>query len=324
MHGRVATCEGTNSHAQRALEASIPMIVRIGVTTKNRPEYLPRCLSSCISQTYEPKEIVVWDNSDDAEAIEVNSALARDFPQVKWVRPARPVFYATARQQMMSETGFDLYCSIDDDGWFMGTDELEIAVREFERDPNCAGVAFDILSPDRPAPATRNPPRSTMIFVGCGHMMRRDMVEKAGGYADFPGSYGSEEKDLCIRFLDRGWNMKFLPGVHVWHDKTTKDRNWGDLHRSGTLNDMIFGLVRAPLPDVLYYLPGKAINLVLWGLKGGKEEKWSGLLGVLDFCKHAPKYWKKRQPVKRETFRRFFAAGRRTAEKPRNWDGKER
>ena len=39
------------------------MIVRIGVTTKNRPEYLPRCLSSCISQTYEPKELIILDTS---------------------------------------------------------------------------------------------------------------------------------------------------------------------------------------------------------------------------------------------------------------------
>ena len=29
--------------------------VRIGITTKNRPEYLPKCLSSCLAQTYEPK-----------------------------------------------------------------------------------------------------------------------------------------------------------------------------------------------------------------------------------------------------------------------------
>ena len=305
-------------------DATAPLRVRIGITTKNRPEYLPKCLSSCLAQTYEPKEVVVWDNSDNAAAVAKNEEVVKAFPGVRWIRPEQPAFYAVARQHMMSEPGVDLYCSIDDDGWFMGTDELESAVEQFDRDSNCAGIAYDILSPDRPSPVARNSPQPTMVFVGCGHMLRRDMVERAGGYADFPGSYGSEEKDLCIRFLDRGWNMKFLPGVHVWHDKTTKDRNWGGLHRSGTLNDMIFGLVRAPLPDMLYYLPGKAINLVLWGLKGSKEERWSGLLGVLDFCKYVPKYWKKRQPVKRETFRRFFAAGRRTAEKPRNWDGKER
>jgi len=305
-------------------EGAVPLRVRIGITTKNRPEYLPKCLSSCLAQTYEPKEIVVWDNSDNPDALSKNAEVARQFPMVRWLRPEITVPYAVARHRMMAEDNHDLYCSIDDDGWFTGTNELELAVEEFAADPQCAGVAFDILSPDRPSPVTRHPPQPTMHFVGCGHMLRRAMVESVGYYAEFPGSYGSEEKDLCIRFFDRGWTMKFLPGVHVWHDKTSADRDWAAQHRSGTLNDLIFGLMRCPMPDLLYYLPGKAVNLVVWGLKGNRQERWSGLLGVWDFFKFAPQYWKKRQPVKRSTFREFFAAGRSSKEKPRDWEGKER
>ena len=305
-------------------EASAPLRVRIGITTKNRPEYLPRCLGSCVAQAYEPKEIVVWDNSDDPDAVLKNKETALGFPAVRWIRPAVQKSLIETRAEMMLMPGCDLFCSIDDDGWFMGTDELELAVEQFDRDPNCAGVAFDILSPDRHTPVTRHLPCSTMHFVGCGHMLRRDMVKTAGGYAEFPGSYGSEEKDLCIRFLDRGWSMKFLPGVHVWHDKTSVGRDWGLQHRSGTLNDLIFGLVRCPMPDVLYYLPGKAVNLVSWGLKGGGQERWAGFLGVWDFIKFAPQYWKKRQPVKRETFRAFFHSGRQSKTKPRDWSGETR
>lgn len=298
--------------------------VRIGITTKNRPEYLSKCLSSCLAQTYGPKEIVVWDNSDDAVAIAKNREVAKRFPGVRWIKPAEEKTLIQTRAAMMSEPGCDLFCSIDDDGWFMGTDELALAVEQFELDPNCAGVAFDILSPDQPSPAARHSPQPAMHFVGCGHMLRRDMVETAGYYADFPGRYGSEEKDLCIRFVDRGWNMKFLPGVHVWHDKTSAGRDWGAQHRTGTLNDLIFALLRCPMPDLFYYLPGKATNLVLWGLRGGQQERWSGFQGLWDFLKFAPKYWKKRQPVSRDTFRKFFRAGRTSTQKPRDWEGKER
>ncbi len=297
---------------------------RIGITTKNRPDYLPKCLNSCLAQTYKPKEIVVWDNSDDPEALTRNGDVMGQFPQVRWIRPEREVPYAVARHHMMAESGYDLYCSIDDDAWFMDTDELELAVRQFDQDPNCAGVAFDILSPDRPLTVTRRPPCPAMHFVGCGHVLRRGMVEAAGSYADFPGSYGSEEKDLCIRFMNRGWNIKFLPGVHVWHDKTSAGRDWGSQHRSGTLNDLIFGLVRCPAPELFYYLPGKAVNLIVWGLKGGKQERWSGFLGVWDFLRYAPGYWRRRQPVKRETFRKFFVSGRKSAPRPKDWDGRER
>jgi glycosyltransferase involved in cell wall biosynthesis len=308
----------------RGANMSEHLKVRIGITTKNRPDYLPRCLNSCLAQTYGPKEVVVWDNSDDPEALRKNKEVAAAFPAVRWIRPDVQKSLIETRAQMMSEPGCDLFCSIDDDGWFMGTDELALAVREFESDQNCAGVAFDILSPDRPSSVARNPPQPTMHFVGCGHMLRREMAEAVGYYADFPGRYGSEEKDLCIRFMDRGWNMRFLPGVHVWHDKTSIGRDWGEQHRSGTLNDLIFGFLRCPMPDLIYYLPGKAVNLVLWGLKGTSKERWSGFLGAWDFVKCAPRYWKKRQPVTRSTFREFFAAGRSGKEKPRDWEGKER
>lgn len=302
----------------------VPLKVRIGITTKNRPEYLPKCLSSCMAQSHEPKEIVVWDNSDDAEALEKNRAVARDFPGVRWIRPTEPVFYAEARHRMMAEGGYDLYCSIDDDGWFMGSGELTVATELFGNDPALAGVAFDILSPDRPAPVPRGEACAATYFVGCGHMLRRSMVEAAGFYFDFPGPYGSEEKDLCLRLMDRGGKFLFLPGVHVWHDKTTGGRNWKSQHRSGTLNDLVFALLRTPAPDVFYYLPGKAVNLVMWGLKGHPAERWSGLLGLLDFLRLAPSFLRKRQPVSRETFREFVAAGRGAGRKPRDWEGKAR
>lgn len=304
--------------------APAPLRVRIGLTTKNRPEYLPKCLSSCLAQTYEPKEIVVWDDSDDPEVLKQTEEIKKQFPSVRWIHPNFRTTCNQARVQLMSEPGCDIFCSIDDDGWFMGTDELAVAVREIERHPDCAGIAYDILSPDRPTPVDRDSPQQTMVFVGCGFMLRGWMLKEAGYYGEFPGFYGAEEKDLCIRLMDRGWNMKLLRGVHVWHDKTTKDRNWGEMHRSGTLNDMIFGLVRAPFPDVLYYLPGKAVNLVLWGLRGSKVERWSGFLGLWDFLRFLPEYWGKRQPVSRKTFRDFFRAGRKCADKPRGWDGEER
>jgi len=305
-------------------EAPAPLRVRIGIVTKNRPEYLPRCLGSCVAQVYEPKEIVVWDNSDDAAAVRQNVEVARQFPGVRWIRPDVEVPYAVARHRMMSEEGYDLYASIDDDGWFMGRGEVGEAVALFAAQQDLGAVAFDILSPDRPDPVARRAPEPATMFVGCGHMLRRSMVAEAGFYTDFPGPYGAEEKDLCIRLLDRGWRTIFLPGVHVWHDKDARNRDWGAQHRSSALNDMVFGLLRCPLPDVLYYLPGKAVRHARWGLKGSPEERWSGFRGLADFIACAPSWWHKRQPVRRETFREYFASGRRSGRKPRDWEGKER
>jgi len=71
----------------RGANMSDQLKVRIGITTKNRPEYLPKCLGSCLAQTYEPKEIVVWDDSDDPEVLKQTEAIKRQFPQVRWIQP---------------------------------------------------------------------------------------------------------------------------------------------------------------------------------------------------------------------------------------------
>lgn len=303
--------------------ADAPLRVRVGIVTKDRAEYLERCLSSCFAQSYEPKDVVVWDNSRELEVQKANAEIIARFPDVKHEVVDVELSLIDSRARMMEAEGFDLFCCLDDDAWFMRGDEIEMAVREFEKDTNVAGVAFDILSPDRPKEVAHEVGRDALGYVGCGHVLRRSHTLEVGNYAKFPGYYGSEEKDLCLRFLDHGWAVRFLPGVHVWHDKTTSGRDWGRQHRSGTLNDLIFGWLRVPMPEVWVYLPGKAVNLVCWGRKGGRQEFYSSLFGVWDFLKFAPSYWKKRQPVKRATFRKFFVAGRYAA-KPKGWQGEIR
>lgn len=300
------------------------LAVRIGIVTRNRPEELRKCLASCVAQNYQQMEIVVRDNSTEAEVRTLNAGIVHSFPGVRREEGTSHQSLIASRAGMMSEPGYDLFCCLDDDAWFLREDEVALAVAEFARAPNLAGIAFDILSVDHPAPVDRRPGRPVMSFVGCGHMLRRSMVLEAGNYADLPGPYGSEERDLCLRFLDKGWPVKFLPGVHVWHDKTSANRDWGGQHRSGTLNDLMFAFLRAPMPDVLYYLPGKAFNLVRWGWKGSREERWAGWLGVADFFRCLPRYVRRRDPVSRRTFRAFFSAGRRTTERPRDWEGRER
>lgn len=301
-----------------------PLRVRVGIVTKDRPEYLPKCLASCLAQTYKPKEVVVWDNSRSLEVQEENAAIIAGFPGALHVVPDVELSLIDSRARMMEAEGFDLFCSLDDDAWFMRGDELGLAVEEFEKDTIVAGVAFDILSPDRPKEVRRERGNDVMGYVGCGHVLRRNYTLEVGNYTKFPGYYGSEEKDLCWRFLDRGWRVRFLAGVHVWHDKTSKGRDWGKQHRSGALNDLMFALLRVPLPEVFWYLPGKAVNLMVWGWRGTQEERWTGVGGVLDFLRYMPQYWGKRKPVRRETFQELFRRSRKAAVRPRGWNGEVR
>jgi GT2 family glycosyltransferase len=129
-------------------------------------------------------------------------------------------------------------------------------------------------------------------------------VHAAGYYAAAPGTYGSEEKDLCLRLADLGLAVERLPGVHVWHDKAWADRDNRPLHRSGVCNELVMTLRRCPLPDLLLVLPLKLASY-LWFWLRLPFYFTAGLGGVADFIRHLVPAWRTRRPVRRATFWRF-------------------
>ena len=144
-----------------------------------------------------------------------------------------------------------------------------IAVDYLERHPQAAAVAFDILSPDRAQPVRREARRSVAMFIGCGHVLRLSVVKELGGYAEFPGSYGVEEKDLCLRLIDAGYQIVKFDGVHVWHDKSQMARDVPRQHASGVCNDLALTLRRVPLGLVFPLIAWKASRHLSFALTHG-------------------------------------------------------
>ena len=107
-----------------------------------------------------------------------------------------------ARNYWMTSAVEEYFVSIDDDAWFVEGDEIERAVDYLENNKSFAAVAFDVLSHDRPNSVPRDQRRPTAMFVGCGHALRLAAIRSVGVYEASPGSWGSEEKDLCLRLMD--------------------------------------------------------------------------------------------------------------------------
>ena len=278
-----------------------PLItVTAGITTRNRAHILPKALESLRSVARPGLEVCVLDDaSTDATA-----SLAEQFPEFKWLRHLHPEGIIDSRNELMISSSSDFYLCLDDDAWFVRGDELDIAIEHLVSHPKVAGIAFDILSPDRPGPCERTQAYPVGIFIGCGHLLRLSAVREAGFYAKSPGIYGSEEKDLCLRLADLDRTIVRLPGVHVWHDKAWEGRDWNPLHRSGVCNEFAMTLRRCPLPDLLMVLPLKLGSFALFWFKRPDLTR-AGLAGVGDFLTNFNRIWRKRAPVKRSTFWRF-------------------
>jgi GT2 family glycosyltransferase len=290
-------CHSEVTVTQREQEAS----VLVGVVTHNRASVLPVALKSALAQTHRPLRISVVDDASTDDT----PGLREDFPMVGWSRVEPGRGYLDARNRMMLTARESFYVSLDDDAWFLAGDEIALAVAYLERNPTTAAIAFQIVSPDRPDLSPRGKPAAASLFIGCGHVLRLSVVKELGGYSRFPGTYGAEEKDLCLRLIDAGYGIVALPGVHVWHDKSELGRDVARQYRSGVCNDLALTVRRVPLPQLLALLPYKFILHLVSGVRRGMLRQC--LQGMRDFVRAAWGLWRERAPVRFSSFRALRA-----------------
>jgi len=255
-----------------------------------------------MSQSYPAVSVKVYDDnsSDDTWQLE------KKYPQVGWEFGKENRGYVYARNKLMSGTDAQFFCSLDDDSWFIKPGSLSKSIEYLDKNPKVAAVAFDILSPDRAAEVVEGTPIEVNSFIGCGHVLRISSAREVGLYDPPPSFYGGEEKDLCIRLIDKGYKVMLLPGVHVWHDKTNVARDLKAQHRSGICNDLVFTWRRTPFVLLFPALFAKLVSHVMFASRFRK-----GLLlrscfqGFRDFFGVLFRGKVHRRPVSIATFRTF-------------------
>ncbi len=212
---------------------------------------MPKAIEAALTQKGVALTVSVYDDHSSDSTRE----LEKVYPTVHWIFNDESRGYVVARNKFMSETSQPYFCSLDDDSWFTRDEDLATGIAYLDANPDVAAIAYDILSPDRPDRVAVTPPHEVSTFIGCGHIVRVAAAREVGFYEPFPSYYGGEEKDLCLRLIDRGYKIMKLPGVHIWHEKTMIARDIAAQHRSGVCNDLVFAWCRVPwfaLPFVLW------------------------------------------------------------------------
>lgn len=272
----------------------------IGIVTYKRETFLRKALASAKAVLPENSDIHVFDNSPSTES----KKIAAEYPDVIWTFSETNVGYIVARQAWLNDPKYKYYVSIDDDSWFMQGDELSAALDILDRDDTTSVIAFDILTPDRPEEVRRgSEPVQVSSFIGCGHVMRSADARAAGGYVQSIGHYGSEEKDLSIRLLDRGKSVILLPGFHVWHDKSEQGRDIFLQYRSEVCNDLSFALRRTPLALLFPVIIRKLFMHIVFAMRIGRLKALrSGLALLISSLRTVLRY---RSAVKYSTLREY-------------------
>jgi GT2 family glycosyltransferase len=280
------------------------MNVLIGIVTKNRANILPKAIASAVAQEGLKLQVSVIDDG----STDTTLSLPAKFSTVCWIRRNVSLGYMTARNELMKSDNLDYFVSLDDDAWFLEGDEIAVAIDYLENNRSVGAVAFDILSPDRPEAMPRIKPQPAAMFIGCGHVLRLAAIRQVGFYELTPGSYGGEEKDLCLRLMDAGFQIVRLPGVHVWHDKTPVARHIPAQHVSGVCNDLVMTLRRAPLILLPMAIMAKFYRHFCHSRRHQLARPC--LKGFSLFIRSIPVVLRTRKPVRIQTLRKFIRLSR--------------
>ena len=149
---------------------------------------------------------------------------------------------------------------LDDDAVIFDAASIARAMRVLDRDGAVVAVAFAQGESDgRPWPAGMQPSRGAEpayvpAFIGFAHLVRRDAFLDVGGYRESLVFYG-EEKDFCVRALDRGLRIVYLPDAVVGHVPDPGGRSASRYVRFVIRNDCLYSLYNEPWPLAAISLP---------------------------------------------------------------------
>ena len=241
------------------MDMDSPLRLTVGITTRNRPQSLRRCLSSLDQLGDSLNAVIVVDDSSEppvAEADGVPSSITADAD----VRQDRAEGYIVARNTIMRIAPTDYVLLLDDDAYLLESDRFAEALTLMEQHPEVAAIGCAQAEADgRPWPAAMQPaPVSHRCrvpsYIGFAHLLRRRTFLEVGGYPEELHFYG-EEKIFCARLLRSGYHVVYMPDLLVAHVPDPGGRSTARYLRYVVRNDCLFALYNLPWPALCVSLP---------------------------------------------------------------------
>ena len=240
-------------------------LVSIVIPTRNRREEVLAALESCFAQTYRPIEVIVL---DDASTDGTKAAVSGRFPEAIFLRHEVHCEAAVLRNQGLREAHGDIVISLDDDSYFVDPDTVHQVVEDFGAHPEAGALAMPYVEPLRPPQRESARPEDqhssrVRSFTGCSGAFRRQAATEAGGYREIAAYPKEDDKDLCIRLLDRGFPTvggSSTPLVHLYSPK----REWGQRYQLDLQSKLIFDYLNIPHPYMLPRMLADASQLLVY------------------------------------------------------------
>ena len=215
------------SNSEYITHAATPLVT-VFVLNWNRREDLLEALASVRRQTYRTIEILVLDNGSTDGSVD---AAKSNFPEARIVRLDQNYGCPGGRNRGIAQAQGEFIFFLDNDG-LLREDAVELAVNQMATIPRIAVITAKTVyyqtGEERFLFGTRrekvNESFFTNGFSGGASMHRASIYKEVGTYPD-DFMYGGEEGDLALRLLDRGYLIKYVPAVVMYHKILHSARN---------------------------------------------------------------------------------------------------
>ncbi|NET72292.1 MAG: glycosyltransferase family 2 protein [Sphaerospermopsis sp. SIO1G2] len=288
-------------------------LLSICIATRNRPSDLIQCLESLLLLKDYPYEVIVIDDASDVVIqTEIQNLVNQSvIKRTKFIRQSTNKGLVATRNELALQARSQYIMSLDDDACLLDADSIHKAVQVLENDSCIGAVAlaqtnktgYMLPSFMQPAPVAYD--CYSQSFRGYGHILRRDLFIKLGGYrGEF--IYGHEEVEYCKRLLNIGFNVVYLTKAKVIHNHSPIGRSELVRLRNGCRNACFDALYNEPLLMCIFSIPYRIIGYIRWrkvpcehyGLFDEGGIRWQ----LNELYNNFYPIWQKRKPLKWSTY----------------------
>jgi GT2 family glycosyltransferase len=284
----------------------------VSVTTRNRPAAVERCIRALVS---------IRDLVDGAIVLDDASSPPLDIPRLTQAAEDAGIALEVVRNDVHRGTAAGknaiarrarapYLLSLDDDAFLVGDAPVRDALDVLRHDPGVAAVAFSQADaggrryPAGQQPSAAEKPCYVPAFIGFACLIARERLLEIGGYREAFVIHG-EEREVCLRWLDRGLHVVYLPDAAVAHVADASNRDPRAYVRHVMRNDCLAALYNEPLLRAVGIVPYKlwSFTRMRAGLPGGDP---GGLRWILrELMTKAPAIVHERHPVRWRTLREW-------------------
>jgi GT2 family glycosyltransferase len=256
-------------------------------------------------------DIIVVDDSSDPP---IGDALDKVPPAIRsklrFIEQPGAQGYIVARNTIMRLAATDAVLNLDDDAIVIEGKSVRSALQVLERNPSVGAVACAQAAADgSPWPASMQPspagyPCYVPAFIGFAHLLRRQVFLALGGYQESFHFYG-EEKDYCLRLLNAGYDVVYLPDARVAHVPDPSGRSEARYLRYVIRNDCLSAMYNEPLPMAIVTVPIRLARYVAMRRHGQVKDSGGFQWVVGELMALLPDVWRTRKPMRWTSIRRW-------------------